>query len=95
MLDQEDGHALAAHALDQHHHLPRLFGVHAGEGFVEQYQLGLGRQRHRDAQSPLVAVRQVDRLVVAAFTQSHEFENFYGRAPPTPVRHDDWYPATR
>src|SRR6478672_5664286 len=62
VLDQEDGAAVAADAVDElaQHHL--LGGVHAGGGLVEGDELGIGGERPGDLEAPLVAVAEGARL---------------------------------
>ena len=51
-----------------------LLRVHAGRRLVEQEQLGLGRQRARDLEPALLAVRQVLRELVGLVRKPHEPE---------------------
>src|SRR4051794_7151948 len=73
VLDQKDREsALVAELLHERSELRRLLRVHAGGGLVEQQHLRVGRERARDLEPALVAVRQVDRdLIEHRLTQAH------------------------
>ena len=58
MLDQQDGAAIAADALEEVAQRELLGGVHAGRGFVECQQQRLGRERTRDLETSLVPIGQ-------------------------------------
>ena len=65
MLDEQDSDAeTLADDLDGLHQLLGLVRVHTGCRLVEQQQLGLGRERTRDFELALLAVRQVGRAVI-------------------------------
>src|SRR5690349_3052914 len=61
VLDQQDRRAVLADALEELAQRRRLGRVHAGSRLVEREQPRLGRERARDLEAPLVAIRQVLR----------------------------------
>ncbi len=76
VLDEQDREIqLVAEMLDELGHLGRLAGVHAGGGLVQQQQLRLARQRARQLEPALVAVRQVlGPVLLVAPRQADELE---------------------
>src|SRR5829696_3146983 len=85
VLYEEDGDAaLFPEALDQAGQPRGLLGVHAGRGLVEQQQRGVGGQRPRYLQAPLVTVGEVlgERLPLA---DADEVEELRGALAGLPV----------
>ena len=64
MLDQQQRNAIAADAFEQQFQRRRLGGVHAGRGFVQRQQLGLGGERTRNFETALIAIRQIARELI-------------------------------
>ena len=56
----------------------RLLGVHARRRLVEEQELRVGRERPRDLEPALVAVREVAAQLVALALQAHEGEQLLG-----------------
>ena len=74
VLDQEDCPSLVAQLADEVRHLGRLARIHAGHRLVEQQEPGARRERTRDLEPTLLAVRQVLGQLVAAIGQADELE---------------------
>mmetsp|Transcript_1047 Transcript_1047/g.2758 ORF Transcript_1047/g.2758 Transcript_1047/m.2758 type:complete len:297 (+) Transcript_1047:2737-3627(+) len=78
MLDQQDGAAVLADAVDQlaQHD---LFGrIHAGGGLIERDQLGVGGQGPGDLQAALVAVAQSPRLEFGVLADADVVQQLLG-----------------
>ena len=85
VLDEEDREAeLVAELRDQARHLGGLVGVHAGRRLVEEQELRLARERARDLEAPLVAVREVARQLLVAIRQADERHELAARGPGRP-----------
>ena len=63
--------------LDQFRQFRLLGGVHAGRGFVEQEQFGLGGQRPDDFEAALVTVGQGFCRLVPQFAELEDFQQFH------------------
>ena len=74
MLDEENGHATVAQALDAELELADLLAVHARGGLVEQEQLRLGGERARELEAALLAEGEVRRELVVLVREAAEFE---------------------
>ena len=68
---------LVAQPADQAHQLERLLRIHAGRRLVEQQQLRLGRQRARDLEPALAAVRQAGRRLVGHRVELEDLEQLH------------------
>ena len=60
VLDEKDAVA-AAKALEERDHGSRFLRPHAGSRLVHQQQLGAARERHRDLEQAMLAMREVFR----------------------------------
>ena len=84
VLDQQDGAAVLADLVDQLAQHQLLARVHAGGGFVERDQLGVGRQCARDLEPALVAVAECSRLVAGVLGAM--FQNAATKAEEAAIR---------
>jgi len=73
VLDDDQG-AVRLDRLQQLAGDAALLGAHAAGRLVEQQQLGLQRQRHRDFEPLLLAVAQLARQVVGPIDQPEALE---------------------
>lgn len=78
MLDDEDRDALVADGEDEFLGRAGLLGVHAGGGFVEQQEAGVGGEGAGDLQLALFAVGEVAGEVVGLVGEAGEGEEFHG-----------------
>ena len=78
MLDEQNGGAIAADVFEETFQRLGFGRVHACRGFVERQQFWLGRERARDLEAALVAVRKVLSEIVGAFGDSDVVEQLVG-----------------
>ena len=81
MLDQQDRHAVGADALEQLLQCERLRRIHARSRLVQCQQLRFRRERARNLETPLVAVRQAARGVGQYVILGAGLDTFAQRRP--------------
>ena len=86
MLDEQDRELqVVPHLADEADELQRLLRVHPGGGLVEEQELGLRRERTRDLEAPLIAVREVACVVVVTAGEPAVVEQLGGALVRLPL----------
>ena len=82
MLDQHDGGAFAAQRAQQVRQRLLLQPPQSGRRLVQHHEDGIGGERPRHFQEPLLAERQIARELAEPVGKSHAIELPHGLATP-------------